>query len=319
MTFRISPSIPRVWRTPHSLQYGIDEPLAILDRVDAAHERMLDLLTVGTPRNGLHSIGSLHGLTTREIDEFIEALAPVFEASSAASPTTTHAHPRVTLAGESPTADALAHHLESGHISVTRIDDATEIEHIPTDLGIAVAHLVLEPSLHGAWLRRDIPHLPIVLGDRHVRVGPLIEPGLGPCLYCLDRYRSDADPAWPAIASQLWGRPSPLESDFLATEISVLAAAIVLDRWCAQTATEPTAAVSILIDTNGTRRNEPHERHPECGCHGWGEVIALPTARPAPQPASVKPVRARRETATARVLRAATSATRSRAGADGPA
>lgn len=315
MTYRISPAIPRVWRSPHSLQYGIDTPLAVLDRVGIGHERMLELLTVGTPRNGLHAIGSEYGMTTREINEFIETLTPVFESASAAA---RRPRPRITLVGDSLTADVLAHHLESGRVAVTRINALSAMETTPTDLGIAVAHYVLEPELHGAWLRRDIPHLPIVLGDREARVGPLITPGLGPCLYCLERFRSDADPAWSAIASQLWGRSSPIENPFLATEVSVLATGIALENWAAPTDhTEQPTHDATLIDANGRRRRERHEPHPECGCRGWGELITLPTARAEQRPAEARPARARSGTATARAARAARSGTRSRAGADG--
>ncbi|MBX3093403.1 MAG: hypothetical protein KF680_02505 [Cryobacterium sp.] len=311
MTFRIDTGIPRVWRTPHSLQYGIDEPLAVLERVSVGHERMLELLTVGTPRTGLEAMGSQHGLTTREVDEFIATLGPVL-----ATPAPSITRPRVVLTGNSPTAGQIARLLASGGCRVARVGDTNELRSTPADLGIAVGHFVLSPELHGAWLRRDIPHLPVVFGDRTVRVGPLVEPGLGPCLYCLERFRTDADPAWPAIASQLWGRRSPLESALLAAEVAVLAARLALER-LAGAPSDPAASIaarateSITIDTRGRRVDERHEVHPECGCNGWGEVIALPR--------KARPARARRGTATARAPRAARNATTSRAAADAPA
>ena len=45
------------------------------------------------------------------------------------------------------------------------------------DLGIAVGHYVLDPESYGFWLRRDLPHLPVVFGDDSVTIGPLVEPG----------------------------------------------------------------------------------------------------------------------------------------------
>ena len=41
------------------------------------------------------------------------------------------------------------------------------------------------------WQARGIPHLPVVLGDAGVVVGPLVLPGRTACLRC-------AGPAWPA-------------------------------------------------------------------------------------------------------------------------
>lgn len=302
MTLRIDTSIPRVWRTPHSLQYGIDEPLVVLEGVGVVHERMLDLLGMGTPRTGLEAMGSQHGWTAREVNDFITALTPVLAAI-----TPPVARTRVTLTGDSPTADRLDRLLSSEGCAVTRVSDTSELRATPTDFGIAVGHFVLSPELHGAWLRRDVPHLPIVFGDRTVRVGPLVEPGLGPCLHCLERFRTDADPAWPAIASQLWGRRSPLENPFLASEVAVLATRLVLDR----IAGAPGEAESTAIDARRRRISERHRVHPECRCNGWGDLIALPQ--------KARSARARRGTATARAPRAATSATTSRAGADAPA
>lgn len=315
MTFRIDASIPRVWRTPHSLQYGIDEPLAVLERVSVGHERMLELLTVGTPRTGLDAMGSQHGLTTREVDEFVAALRPVLTTHTPAV-----AHPRVSLAGDSPTADQIDRLLSSEGCRVTRVNDTSELRTTRAEIGVAVGHFVLSPELHGAWLRRDIPHLPIVFGDRSVRLGPFVEPGWGPCLYCLERFRTDTDPAWPAMASQLWGRCSPLESTLLTAEVSVLATRLVLERSAGAPdasgdSEAPRVTESTTIDAHGRRASERHEVHPECACNGWGEVIAL--ARKA------KPARARRGTVTARAphaaRNAARSATTSRADADAPA
>jgi hypothetical protein len=73
------------------------------------------------------------------------------------------------------------------------------------------------------WLRRGIPHLPLVVQGHRVQVGPLIVRGAGPCLTCLDLHRRDRDAAWPALLSQLapegpllTGAPVSLESTLTA-------------------------------------------------------------------------------------------------------
>jgi bacteriocin biosynthesis cyclodehydratase domain-containing protein len=53
------------------------------------------------------------------------------------------------------------------------------------------------------WMRRRTAHLPVVLSGTRAEVGPLVLPGAGPCLRCLDLARSDHDPGWPAVLAQL--------------------------------------------------------------------------------------------------------------------
>jgi hypothetical protein len=52
-----------------------------------------------------------------------------------------------------------------------------------------------------------ISHLPVVIDEERVRIGPLVIPGITPCLTCHDLHRTDWDPAWPALLPQL-GRVS---------------------------------------------------------------------------------------------------------------
>src|SRR3954462_11769222 len=53
MVLALDPRIPRVWRTPHSIQFGVDEPALVLDGVSAADERMLVALAAGVTVEGL--------------------------------------------------------------------------------------------------------------------------------------------------------------------------------------------------------------------------------------------------------------------------
>lgn len=47
------------------------------------------------------------------------------------------------------------------------------------------------------------PVLPVVAQTHRVVIGPWAGLGRGPCLHCLDLHRTDADPAWPALAAAL--------------------------------------------------------------------------------------------------------------------
>jgi bacteriocin biosynthesis cyclodehydratase domain-containing protein len=137
-------------------------------------------------------------------------------------------------------------------------------DHNDTALGIAVGHYVLDPDVYGYWLRRDIPHLPVIFTDSSVTIGPLIEPGIGPCLYCLERYRSENDPMWPTLATQLWGRHSVTETPLLSREVAARVARTVVNRLRDG---RPGAAMLVRLDAErGTATYREELPHPQCGC-----------------------------------------------------
>lgn len=71
------------------------------------------------------------------------------------------------------------------------------------DLVVLVARSALVSATASTWLRHGIPHLPVLAQGARVVIGPLIQPGNGPCLNCLDLDRRERDPAWPSLLSQL--------------------------------------------------------------------------------------------------------------------
>ncbi len=52
-------------------------------------------------------------------------------------------------------------------------------------------------------VRLGLDHLPVVIDEDRVRIGPLVRPGLTPCVSCHDLHRADWDRAWPALVHQL--------------------------------------------------------------------------------------------------------------------
>lgn len=52
-----------------------------------------------------------------------------------------------------------------------------------------------------------VAHLPVVIDEDRIRIGPLVRPGRTPCVSCHDLHRTDWDPAWPVLLHQL-GRGS---------------------------------------------------------------------------------------------------------------
>jgi bacteriocin biosynthesis cyclodehydratase domain-containing protein len=168
--------------------------------------------------------------------------------------------------GTGPTADRLRALLAELGIRVVATEDP--------DLAVLVDHFVFAPERHGRWLRRDVPHLPVLFSDAEVRVGPLVEPGAGPCLTCLELERVDDDPAWPAIACQLLHRTAPTETPRLSIQAATAAAGIVHDRLFARS-NEYTAA-SLAIDGESlTVRRRAHRPHGRCGCRFLPENVIV--------------------------------------------
>jgi bacteriocin biosynthesis cyclodehydratase domain-containing protein len=302
MLLRLDNRYPLVWRSPDSLQLGVDDPPVTLEGVTLAQERMLAALTVGTTRPGLSLIGTQSGLTEREVSRFHRQVSPALESPKAPD------RPIVVVAGMGPTVDRLAYRLTEAGLS-PRLVGPDPHRAVATPLlcnapfAIVVAHYVLDPEFYGLWLRRDVPHLPIVFGDTSVRIGPVIQPGDGPCLYCLDRQRTDADPAWPAIASQLWGVRSTAEVPLLASEAATLAARLALE----QLRGLPFAAgTSFTIDAETGETSTRHWLpHPECFCSGIAGAPAPGAGRASATPISVLPAPAPRGSGTARSPRPA--------------
>lgn len=260
MVLRLDPTIPLVWRTPQSLQLGIDTPLVVLNDVTPATERMIAALVTGVSASGLEMIARSSGGTAGESGALIARLSPVLERRIKPVGAT------VTVWGHGRTAATVSAHLIASGVRIVPDGDRTA-------LAVIVADYVVEPELHGQWLRRDIPHLPVVFGDRAVTLGPIVEPGTGPCLYCLERHRSDSDPAWPAIASQLWGRRSPIhdsvEGILVEQEVAGLAARQAIDRvrngQIGARGGRKHSSIAIEAES-GIRSSRPVSVHPSCLC-----------------------------------------------------
>lgn len=50
---------------------------------------------------------------------------------------------------------------------------------------------------------QGLDHLPVVIDEDRVRIGPLVSPGRTPCVSCHDLHRGDWDRAWSALVPQL--------------------------------------------------------------------------------------------------------------------
>ena len=146
------------------------------------------------------------------------------------------------------------------------------------DLVVLAALGAIHPDAGEPWLRRGIPHLPLVVQGHRVQVGPLIDRGAGPCLSCMDLHRRDRDAAWPALLSQLvpgWpflpAKPISVESTL--TTMTIGAAAMIV-HMCLDGQPVPTdlsLELALGWPTTNTRR---WFTHPLCDCTAGRETMA---------------------------------------------
>lgn len=253
MVLRLDPQLPLVWRTPTSLQFGVTRPSVVLHDLDLATEKMIAALGAGISRSGLDMIARSAGATEAAVDALLTRLRPVMLRPKTSAPAP------VVVAGTGLLADRIAGLLAGAGVPVLIARTVAAAESAQASFAIVVGSYVLDPALHGLWLRRDVAHLPVILGDSSVAIGPLVEPGRTACLLCLHRHATDADPAWPAIASQLWGRASPAETELVASEVAAIVARAVLSG------DAPSSQIVLNVES-GTQTRQAFEVHPDCGC-----------------------------------------------------
>ncbi|MDX2026386.1 hypothetical protein [Microcella sp.] len=263
MTLRFDPRRPIVWRTPHSLQIGVDPVLARLDGVSDGDAQLVDALAVGIPRSGLDALAELAAIAPDRVDAVLAVLAGALHTTAA--PTDA---PRIDVVGTGPGAQRIAAVLlEAGYAATLRAPGAGPARRRAPHAAVLVSAHVIDPAEHQRWLRADVPHLPVVFSEVSVRVGPLVDPGRSACLACVEHHRTDADSTWPAVAAQLWGAAAAAEAPALATEAAVEVLRLVRGR---------TVERSIRIDADSGERTSTRCAVSErCGCHGLAGLSAL--------------------------------------------
>lgn len=263
MILKLDPRWPVVWRTPHSAQVGIDPPKAVLEDLTVTQERMLSALILGISDPGMKL---LREQAPGERDRFLDAIAPALVGDRERVE-----HPVVAMSGRGALVDALSELLSRSGIKALLAPDDRSLRDTTPAVAVVVGYWVLAPDIQSHWLRRDIPHLPVVFSDTGVTVGPLVDPGISACLRCVELHRTDTDPAWPAISAQLHGLSGGAESPILAAE----AAAIAFRLLRARLDGSLESGQSIHIDADsGTRTARHWMQHPRCGCGGIDSLLA---------------------------------------------
>ena len=288
MAPRIDPNLPLVWRSPNALQLGAAVPRVVLTDPGELENGLLAALRHGASLSTLQTIGGGLGGSPGAVTRLLETLAPAFEAEGGradAAASDPHRDQRlVALDADDPTFERLAANLVALGYAVTSARDAFT-DGVPAPavaLVVIAAPWVIAPARHLPWLRHDVPHLAMVFDDAGARVGPLVEPGVGPCLRCLDLGRRDEDAAWPVIAAQLASRPAASRTARAVLDAAAVAASVVDDRLAHELTTFASASIT-LAGPGVPPRRRAHRPHPECGCRAPGGNVTAPVrldARP---------------------------------------
>ena len=125
---------------------------------------------------------------------------------------------------------------------------------------------VLPPRLNSYFLQQNFNFLPVLARDGGWLIGPLAVPGLSQCSTCLDLYLSEADPAWPTLATQLLCQPVAASSQSVATHCINIVVQVVAsffsgsDHWLGR--------YLEFSQADLVGFSQVLSPHPECGCGG---------------------------------------------------
>ena len=125
---------------------------------------------------------------------------------------------------------------------------------------------VLPPRLNSYFLQQNFNFLPVLARDGGWLIGPLTVPGLRQYSTCFDLYLSEADPAWPTLATQLLCQPVAASSQSVATHCINIVVQVVAsffsgsDHWLGR--------YLEFSQADLVGFSQVLSPHPECGCGG---------------------------------------------------
>ncbi|WP_371151731.1 hypothetical protein ABYF34_00325 [Buchananella felis] len=139
----------------------------------------------------------------------------------------------------------------------------------PAQLAVVMGLAAVDSWTCGQLLVTDQAHLPVVVEEATVRVGPVVVPGVTPCVRCQDLAMTAQDPAWPALICQvrnLRKSPPPAQVCSIATA-AALQAALAFLTWPDRAPAGALGTARMVWELDQPYpRVEPVSAHPDCGC-----------------------------------------------------
>lgn len=260
-TIRLNTPTVALWRSAGVLQLGLDSPALVLAGVPAELEQVVELLHHPTTSTELHH--SVPGLAPDWVDWLIAQLDTAGILDTSDEPRAA----RIRLLGDAE----LAEHLQF-RLTAAGLDTQLRVAHpgrLPPDPwpGLTViASATAEPDrlLTQSLIRANQPHLVVRLEPGRAVVGPMVLPGLTPCVHCLDLTQRDLDRHWPILLAQLCNLR--VDPDPVLLEWAVSTATIQIRAW-SQGRLPETASGCLEVTQPGHQLGfRRWTVHPECGC-----------------------------------------------------
>ncbi|WP_370893602.1 hypothetical protein [Janibacter sp. GXQ6167] len=134
---------------------------------------------------------------------------------------------------------------------------------------VIASHVPVAATSGDAWRAAGASVLPLWCGPGHASIGPLVLPGVGPCLHCLELTRVDLDPGWPWLRAQVSaprvGPPVPVDGDGATCGLAAgLAGVVVLDHLAGR-GLPLGSSIDVTVPGPTLARRVWH-RHPLCDC-----------------------------------------------------
>lgn len=246
-----------VRRGPGVVQVGTDPKHAVV--IDSLPEALVDELITLDGRHTVAELGERLKARGEDPTQLGDVLAALEEAG--------------LLDTGSPAKGATVAVLGAGHLalSITSLlaESGVRLAH-HADLVVLAATLVPDPTVVSGLMASRTPHLTVRVREGVGIVGPLVLPGRTSCLNCADLHRTDHDPAWPAIAAQLVGKPASTDVLF-ASGTAALAVVQILESLIfvrgRDLAPPPVLNATVELDlVAGVAERRSWYPHPDCQC-----------------------------------------------------
>ena len=209
------PRVP-VWLRPLTrrrgeVQFGVLPGGPVVTGISDAEAALLARLDGELPLDSTDRVAAEAGVAPgrwRELLSLASRLGVVTDRRPV-TPDADGAPGRVVVDGTGAVASEIATAL--GHTGVTVVHGRAAVDravaaplHPRPDLVVLVGSPVVDPRRGDLWLRHGVPHLPVAPAGPRTMVGPIADGSPdAPCLWCLDRHRTDRDEAWPTLMSQV--------------------------------------------------------------------------------------------------------------------
>ena len=262
---RLRPTALPVRRAAGEVQFGMSPAhgIVLAGLTESESELLLSLSeSAGTARDV--TLAERFGVPLERVVDFIDAL----RSNGLLVPDTITAGTyRLCVPGRGIVVELVREHLEATGVDMVVEPDPTDPG--AADLAVLCGRDAIAPDEGAAWQQARIAHLPVVLRDGEVIIGPLIHPGLSACLRCLDLHRRDRDRAWPRILSQITTPTSDLgiSVDAVPAHANTVAALVAMLARESLTTEQVATGVSWQISLPWPEvRTRVWTAHPHCDC-----------------------------------------------------